>query len=82
MDRAPLPGRGQAHAPTLLRFGSVGHKAYRAGATRPSSVILSAAKDLSPGKAQFLRFAQDDSSAYIRADGACPRPSKGSLRLR
>jgi len=39
---------------------------------RPPAVILSAAKDLSPGRAQILRCAQDDSSASVNAYGGTP----------
>ena len=39
---------------------------------RPPSVILSAAKDLSLGRAQILRCAQDDSSAEVHVSGAYP----------
>ena|SRR5712691_5094188 len=39
---------------------------------RPPSVILSGAKDLSPGRAQILRSAQDDSSASVNAYGGAP----------
>ena len=38
----------------------------------PPSVILSAAKDLSLGRAQILRCAQDDSRAEVNTPGAGP----------
>src|SRR5713226_9749213 len=36
---------------------------------RPPAVILSAAKDLRPGRVQILRCAQDDSRAEVHAYG-------------
>ncbi len=59
-DRQILPGRPQA---------SVG---YQSAAGRSSNVILSGAKDLSLGRAQILRSAQDDSRAEVHAYGVAP----------
>src|SRR6266566_3738573 len=61
---------------------------FRKGASEVGCVILSAAKDLSPGQAQILRCAQDDSlwrparfkkPTRVRA---CPRPGDSFLHIR
>src|SRR5712691_3100157 len=43
-----------------------------------AGVILSAAKELSPGRAQILRCAQDDSSASVNAYGDTPCGCQGT----
>ncbi len=48
---------------------------------RVGHVILSAAKDLSLGRAQILRCAQDDSSAEVNAYGVVTTPLKSSVSV-
>src|ERR1700719_1583228 len=57
----------------------MGKQIARAGSPRPPSVILSAAKNLSPGRAQILSAAKDDNSVSVNASGACPRSGSPSV---
>src|SRR5712692_2727813 len=59
---------------TSLNAPSLNTAIGEPGRGLPYSVILSAAKDLSLGRAQILRCAQDDSRASVNVFGACPRP--------
>jgi hypothetical protein len=66
-----LPRRGGSGAYT--------GKFFRKGASEVGCVILSAAKDLSPGQAQILRCAQDDS---LWRPARFKKPTRANPRIR